>query len=62
MIEPLKKNQTEMKMELKKTQQANAMDSLRSIINQVEERLSGFKNELKDLDEIIKEYEKFQEV
>lgn len=61
MIEPLKKNQTEMKMELKKTQQANAMDSLRSIINQVEERLSGFKNELKDLDEIIKEYEKFQE-
>lgn len=61
MIEPLKKNQTEMKMELKKTQQANTMDSLRSIINQVEERLSGFKNELKDLDEIIKEYEKFQE-
>lgn len=61
MREPLKKNQTERKMELKKTQQVNAKDSLRSIINQVEVRLSGFKNELKNLDEIIKEYEKFQE-
>lgn len=61
MREPLKKNQTERKMELKKTQQVNAKDSLRSIINQVEVRLSGFKNELKDLDEIIKEYEKFQD-
>lgn len=30
-------------------------------MNQVEERLSGFKNELKDLDQITKEYEKFQE-